>query len=84
MKAHKNKREERRRIRHHEAWVLTEAGSRHCMVVNVSMNGATLSVSDQMPLPKEFRLAFSLDRVPARNCELVWRRGATAGVKFAP
>jgi hypothetical protein len=52
------------------------------MVVNVSMNGATLSVQDQMPLPKEFRLAFSLDRVPARNCELVWSRGATAGVKF--
>ena len=82
MRSSKNKREERRRIRHHEAWVLTEAGSRHCMVVNVSMNGATLSVRDQMPLPKEFRLAFSLDRVPARNCELVWSRGATAGVKF--
>jgi hypothetical protein len=52
------------------------------MVVNVSMNGATLSVQDQMPLPKEFRLAFSLGSVTARKCELVWKRGATAGVKF--
>jgi hypothetical protein len=84
IQAPKNKREEPRRIRHHEAWILSEAGSRHCMVVNVSMNGATLSVQDQMPLPKEFRIAFSLDRVPARNCRLIWRRGATAGVKFVP
>ena len=54
-----NKRQERRRARHRQAWALTEAGSRHCMVVNISTNGATLSVQDQMPLPKEFRLAFS-------------------------
>jgi hypothetical protein len=77
-----NKRQERRRARHHEAWVLTEAGSRHCMVVNISTNGATLSVQDQMRLPKEFRLTFSLSRVRARNCELVWSRGVNAGVKF--
>jgi hypothetical protein len=84
MRSPKNKRQQKRRVRHHEAWVLTEAGSRFCSVVNISMNGATLSVRDRMPLPNEFRLAFSLDRVPARNCELVWSRGDTVGVKFVP
>jgi PilZ domain-containing protein len=84
MKAPTNKRKERRRARHHEAWVFTSAGSRHCTVVNISENGATLSVQDEMPLPREFELAFSLNRIKAKNCKLVWSRGATAGVKFVP
>jgi PilZ domain-containing protein len=84
MKTPKNKRSKTRRARHHEAWVFTDAGSRHCTVVNISGDGATLSVKDEMPLPRKFELAFSLNRVGAKNCELVWNRGATAGVKFVP
>jgi hypothetical protein len=81
--APQNKRGEARRVRKHEAWVLTEAGARECRVVNVSLSGATLTIRDRMPLPKQFCLKSSL-YVAGRNCELVWRRGPTAGIKFVP
>lgn len=83
-KAVKNKRGEPRRVRRHEAWILSDAGRRHCMVINISTSGATLYLREPLPLPKQFRLTFSLRRAPSRSCELIWRRGNTAGIKFVP
>ena len=78
----KNRRTEPRRTRKHEAWIVTEDGRRHCMVINISTEGATLSLKEPLPLPKQFRLAFTLNTRQFKNCELVWRRGMTAGVNF--
>jgi hypothetical protein len=77
-----NRRHEPRRMRKHEAWILTDAGHRHCVVINISTDGATLSLREPLPLPKQFRLAFSLRSTPSKSCGLVWRRGTMAGVKF--
>src|SRR5476651_2480316 len=82
MKKIENRRHEPRRMRRHEAWILTDAGRRRCIVLNISTKGATLSLHDPVPLPKKFRLAFSLGRTQSKSCELIWRRGITAGVKF--
>jgi len=76
------KRHEPRRMRKHEAWILTDGGRRPCMVINISTDGAALSLRDPLPLPRQFRLAFSLRSTQSKNCVLVWRRGTMAGVKF--
>jgi hypothetical protein len=49
--------------------------------VNLSTDGAELSLKEPEPLPKQFRLAFSQRGIP-KSCELVWRRGNTVGVTF--
>ena len=37
---------------------------------------------DPNALPARLRLAFARDARTGRNCEVVWRRGNSAGVKF--
>ena len=68
-------------MRKHDAWILIEAVRHLCRVVNLSTDGAELSLKEPQPLPKEFRLAFSRRGAP-KSCELVWRRGNTVGVTF--
>jgi hypothetical protein len=44
--------------------------------------GATLSLHEPVALPKKFGVAFSLRKTESKCCELVCRRGITAGVNF--
>jgi hypothetical protein len=77
------KREARKSLRH-SAWIILEGGfaARPCVVQDLSTSGAKISVDDANVLPAAFRLAFSRDARTARNCEVVWRGGKSAGVKF--
>jgi hypothetical protein len=76
-----NKRRGPRRRRTHDAWILIEAVRHLCSVVNLSTDGAELSLKEPEPLPKQFQLVFSGRGAP-KSCELVWQRGKTAGVTF--
>ena len=52
------------------------------MVRDLSTSGAKLTIDDRNTLPAKLRLAFSRDARTGRNCEVVWHRGKTVGIKF--
>jgi hypothetical protein len=65
-------------------WITLDGGfaARPCVVQDMSATGAKISVDDSNVLPGRLRLAFSRDARTGRNCEVVWRRGRSLGVKF--
>lgn len=69
---------------HQSGWITLEGGfaARPCVVQDLSSTGAKVTVDDPNVLPAKLRLAFSRDARTGRNCEVVWRRGKTVGVKF--
>jgi hypothetical protein len=52
------------------------------VVQDLSTTGAKISVDDPNVLPARLKLAFARDARTGRNCEVVWRRGKSLGVKF--
>ena len=83
MAAAAKKREARKSIRQ-PGWITLDGGfaMRPCVVQDMSSTGAKITVDDSNVLPAKLRLAFSRDARTGRNCEVVWRRGKSAGVKF--
>jgi len=79
-----SKKREARKSMHQPGWITLEGGfaARTCVVQDLSTSGAKLTVDDQNTLPAKLRLAFSRDARTGRNCEVVWRRGRTVGIKF--
>jgi hypothetical protein len=77
------KRDSRKSIRQ-PGWITLEGGfaARQCVVQDLSTSGAMITVDDPGVLPAKFRLAFARDARTGRNCEVVWRRGKSLGVKF--
>ena len=77
------KRESRKSVSQ-PGWITLEGGfaARPCVVQDLSLTGAKISLNDVSLLSGRLRLAFSRDARSGRNCELVWRRGKSAGVKF--
>jgi hypothetical protein len=65
-------------------WITLDGGfaARQCVVHDISASGAKIIIDDDNTLPAKLRLAFSRDARTGRNCEVVWRRGKTFGVKF--
>ena len=66
------------------AWITLDGGFavRHCLVQDISSAGAKLTLEDAAALPGTIRLAFARDARTGRLCQVVWRRGASVGVKF--
>jgi hypothetical protein len=77
------KREARKSVRQ-SGWVSLDGGfaARPCTVLDLSSAGAKITVDDPQAVTAKVRLAFSRDARTGRNCEVVWRRGKTLGVKF--
>jgi hypothetical protein len=77
------KRDVRRSVQQ-TGWITLEGGFavRECLVHDMSSTGAKLSVSDGSLLSGGLRLAFSRDAKTGRQCQVVWRRGRSFGVKF--
>ena len=78
------KKREARRSLHKAGWITFDGGfaARPCVVQDMSASGAKITVDDSNALPGRLRLAFSRDARTGRYCEVVWRRGKSAGVKF--
>jgi hypothetical protein len=78
------KKREARRSLSQPGWITLDGGfaARQCVVDDMSATGAKITVGDTAVLPGKLRLAMSRDARTGRNCEVVWRRGKTAGVKF--
>jgi hypothetical protein len=77
------KREVRRSLRQ-SAWVTLDGGfaARLCVVQDISTAGAKITMDDQGIFSDRLRLAFARDARTGRNCQVVWRRGKSLGVKF--
>jgi len=78
------KKREARKSLHQPGWITLDGGfaARPCVVQDMSATGAKITIEDTNALPGRLRLAFSRDARTGRNCEVVWRRGKSAGVKF--
>jgi hypothetical protein len=78
------KKREARRSLQQSGWITLDGGfaARPCVVQDMSATGAKITIDDSNSLPGRLRLAFSRDARTGRNCEVVWRRGKSAGVKF--
>jgi hypothetical protein len=78
------KKREARKSLHQSGWITLEGGfaARPCVVQDLSTTGAKIMIDDPNSLPAKLRLAFARDARTGRNCEVVWRRGKSAGVKF--
>ena len=77
------KRETRKSLRQ-PGWITLDGGfaARSCVVQDMSSTGAKITVEDPNVLPAKLRLAFTRDARTGRNCEVVWRRGNSVGIKF--
>ena len=78
------KKREARKSVHQAGWITLDGGfaARPCVVQNLSSTGAKITVDDGNVLAGRLRLAFSRDARTGRNCDVVWRRGKSLGVKF--
>jgi hypothetical protein len=65
-------------------WITLDGGfaARQCVVQDISTTGAKITIDDPNVLPAKLRLAFARDARTGRNCEVVWRRGKSVGIKF--
>jgi PilZ domain len=78
-----SKKREARKSVHQSGWITLDGGfaARPCVVQDMSTTGAKITVED-INVPGRLRLAFSRDARTGRNCEVVWRRGKSLGVRF--
>ena len=78
------KRREARKSLSQPGWITFEGGfaARPCVVQDMSATGVKVTIDDPNSLPGKLRLAFSRDARTGRNCEVVWRCGKSAGIKF--
>ena len=78
------KKREARKLLSKPAWITLDGGFavRPCLVQDISTAGAKISVDDAATLPARPRLAFARDARTGHKCQVVWRRGKSAGVKF--
>jgi hypothetical protein len=83
MVAARKKRDARKSLQQ-AGWITLEGGfaARPCVVQDMSASGAKVTIDDPNPLPAKLRLAFSRDARTGRNCEVVWRRGRSVGIRF--
>lgn len=79
----RKKRETRKSVRQ-DAWITLEGGfaARPCTILDLSPSGAKISVDAPQALNAKLRLAFSRDVRHGRSCEVVWRDGKVAGLRF--
>ncbi len=53
-----------------------------CTILDVSQTGARLVAREPDQVGDEFLLRLALGRQAQRHCQVVWREGATMGVRF--
>ncbi len=85
MELEKRAQVERDRCAIEAAVHLAEADKRlPCVVVDLTEQGAGLSIDETAELPERFHLALPLtdEHLDERLVELRWRRGGAAGVRF--
>ena len=80
----KVKRETRRQLHKRSAWITVDNGvsERECHVLDVSSGGARIASDDAMDVRDRFELTLVKGHHKREQCEVIWRRGRTYGIKF--
>ena len=78
------KKREARKLLGQTAWITLDGGfaARQCVVQDISTTGAKIVIDGAIALPAMLRLAFARDARTGHRCQVVWREGRSAGVKF--
>ncbi|MGA7803055.1 PilZ domain-containing protein [Bradyrhizobium sp.] len=78
------KKREPRKLLGKPAWITLDGGfaARQCVVQDISSAGAKIMLDEAAALPARLRLAFARDARTGHTCQVIWRRGKSAGVKF--
>jgi hypothetical protein len=72
-----------RRVRHMSAWIVqTGQADQEGRVLDISKNGAKITVRIPSQVPQKFDLAFTQTASKRQACEVIWRRGKMIGVQF--
>ena len=64
------------------AWIGARGRLVACTIVNFSVGGAQLSLSEHVVLPSRFTLLLSKDGKSKHECCVVWRKLDELGVRF--
>jgi len=75
----------KRKLCSQSAWITFEGGfaARQCLVQDISNSGVKITLEQEArQLPGVIQLAFSRDARTGRKCQVVWRRGKSAGIRF--
>ena len=77
-------REPRRQLRNRITWISFGEGDarRQCTVLDVSPGGAKIVTDVVIDVRDRFGLTLAPEHPGRYECEVVWRRGKTYGVKF--
>ena len=76
-------REPRRQLNRRPTWMTVDGTTKsECYVLDVSPGGARIATDDVMDVRDNFELALIPDHPKREQCEVVWRRGKTYGIKF--
>ncbi len=77
-------RELRRQVHKRLAWFTLDDGitMRECHVLDLSSGGARIATDDAMDVRDRFELTLVPGHHMHQQCEVVWRRGKTYGIKF--
>ena len=82
----KVQREPRRQLRNRVTWMSLDDGEtetrRECTVLDISPGGAKISTDARIDVRHRFGLTLTPEHAGRYECEVVWRRGKTYGVKF--
>jgi hypothetical protein len=80
----KVQREQRRQLHKRLAWISADNGAteHECHVLDLSSGGARIAMDDAMDVRDRFELTLVRGHHKREQCEVVWRRGKTYGVKF--
>ena len=82
----KTQREPRRQLRNRVTWMSLDDGEsetkRECTVLDVSPGGAKITTDAAIDVRDRFGLTLAPEHSGRYECEVVWRRGKTYGVKF--
>ena len=80
----KVQREPRRQMNGRAAWISLDDGeTRHeCSVLDVAPGGAKITTDAAIDVRDRFGLTLAPEHSGRYECEVVWRRGTTLGVKF--
>jgi len=80
----KVQRELRRQVHKRLAWFTLDDGitMRECHVLDLSSGGARIATDDAMDVRDRFELTLVPGHHMHQQCEVVWRRGKTYGIKF--
>jgi hypothetical protein len=82
----KIQREPRRQLGKQPAWISVDDGitKLECFALDVSPGGARIATDAALDVGDMFVLALVPDHPTRQQCEVLWRRGKTYGIKFLP